>query len=788
MASLIPVAKQQFTDNNGSPLAGGKVYTYFAGTTTPKPTYTDSTEATQNPNPIILDSRGEAAIFLNGSYKVVLQDANGSLIYSIDNVMATSAVASSAADAAASATSAAASATSASASAASATNSANSATASANSATNSASSATASAGSATSSANSATASAGSAASAAASLVAMTNKWYGALPSDPTHRPDGSACQEGDTYTLSTNGQLRTFHAGAWGSPGVAPSDSSLQNYLPPGVGALLTNVQAKLRQYVAANDFSGVDPTGVSDSTAGLKACFDYAIPLGITVELEGTYLVSGTLQPYAARVSGAVHIRCKGLVTINVSSGSTAFKDLLYFETTGGANTCSISGGAMVVNGNNKCGRGFGFANTSSVQGGSVNIQTPITFTNLMENDVAETRVNYAIQVFGFYDKIRVAHPKLVGLARVNAAGVCQGITMSNITGDVTIDRPHIESVSTPGSTDADGIAVLGYHATTYTETSGSATINEGIFVDCQGRAIKSQMSETVVVRPKIKRKMLVGILNGADVDFQYGNGILIEPDFEYRLNGATSPLGASHACVIFQQMLTDAVMRGKSIGGSLRTEVAVTRYALITQQSTSQYSETEVDDLKIIPIGAIATKCINNAIAETDMGVVQAKTAKTKISVRNCSGQIGCYPVGYTNASSASAAGKFDVEVCDNRNTLGNSGLYTLRQLSGTQVTQVDKFKFRNNENFSDLMFGGWVFDFANLVPGCTFSVDLTSVTATNPPAWGASGYATVECIAQLVSTSAYKCCRVTVGNAAAANTVFYTQSSGVTWGTIK
>ena len=45
MASLSPNAKQQFFDANGNPLAGGKVYTYAAGTTTPIVTYTDSTGA-----------------------------------------------------------------------------------------------------------------------------------------------------------------------------------------------------------------------------------------------------------------------------------------------------------------------------------------------------------------------------------------------------------------------------------------------------------------------------------------------------------------------------------------------------------------------------------------------------------------------------------------------------------------------------------------------------------------------------------------------------------------------
>ena len=48
----------QFFDNNGIPLAGGKIYTYEAGTSTPLATYTSSTGNTTHTNPIILDSAG----------------------------------------------------------------------------------------------------------------------------------------------------------------------------------------------------------------------------------------------------------------------------------------------------------------------------------------------------------------------------------------------------------------------------------------------------------------------------------------------------------------------------------------------------------------------------------------------------------------------------------------------------------------------------------------------------------------------------------------------------------
>lgn len=88
MADLLPEGKQSFTNSVGEPLVGGKLYTYAAGTSTPKTTYSDSAGTTPNTNPIILNSRGECQVFWDGAYKVSLYDANDVLQYTVDNVQA----------------------------------------------------------------------------------------------------------------------------------------------------------------------------------------------------------------------------------------------------------------------------------------------------------------------------------------------------------------------------------------------------------------------------------------------------------------------------------------------------------------------------------------------------------------------------------------------------------------------------------------------------------------------------------------------------------------------------
>lgn len=89
--NLSPVGNGfQFFSNDGLPLAGGKIQTYQAGSTTPLTTYTDSSGLIANTNPIILgtDGRPPSTIWLTDGffYKFVLSDANDVVIQTYDNL------------------------------------------------------------------------------------------------------------------------------------------------------------------------------------------------------------------------------------------------------------------------------------------------------------------------------------------------------------------------------------------------------------------------------------------------------------------------------------------------------------------------------------------------------------------------------------------------------------------------------------------------------------------------------------------------------------------------------
>ena len=81
---------QQFFDNNGVPLAGGLIYTYQAGSSTPLATYQDNAGTIANANPIVLDSAGRVPNeiwLLNGySYKFIIQSASATTLITLDNL------------------------------------------------------------------------------------------------------------------------------------------------------------------------------------------------------------------------------------------------------------------------------------------------------------------------------------------------------------------------------------------------------------------------------------------------------------------------------------------------------------------------------------------------------------------------------------------------------------------------------------------------------------------------------------------------------------------------------
>lgn len=88
MASRLLNQSPVYLDDDGQPVAGGTLYFYVSGTTTPKDVYGDKAKTVNLGSTELLDSSGRQVndIWLDGSYTVTLRDADAVQVWSLDDV------------------------------------------------------------------------------------------------------------------------------------------------------------------------------------------------------------------------------------------------------------------------------------------------------------------------------------------------------------------------------------------------------------------------------------------------------------------------------------------------------------------------------------------------------------------------------------------------------------------------------------------------------------------------------------------------------------------------------
>jgi hypothetical protein len=245
------VAAQFFT-NTGAVLTGGKLFTYLAGTTTPATTFTSSNGATPWPNPIVLDAAGRVSgsgeIWLTDgiNYKFLLKDSNDVLIATYDNISGINSnfVAY----------------------------------------TNQQQIVTATAGQ-------------TVFNLSISFQPGTNSLSVFVDGVNQYGPGAQyAYTETDSDTVTF---VSGLHVGAEVKfttsqlQGGGAVDASQVSYIPAGVGAVATNVQAKLRQTVSAQDFGAIG-NGVTDDTTAIQAALSSGA--GAVYFPSGTYKITNFL------------------------------------------------------------------------------------------------------------------------------------------------------------------------------------------------------------------------------------------------------------------------------------------------------------------------------------------------------------------------------------------------------------------------------------------------------------------------------------------------------------
>ncbi|WP_141685279.1 hypothetical protein [Pseudoalteromonas luteoviolacea] len=123
----------------------------------------------------------------------------------------------------------------------------------------------------------------------------------------------------------------------------------------------------------------------------------------------------------------------------------------------------------------------------------------------------------------------------------------IAQGTNNTEYTKHVVIgSSAHISSISNGYSPirDADGIIYIAMKDVTE-KHDATFTVNPGAtFENCQGRAIKSQVVNNVIVGPIIKRDSCNGLV---DIDLQYGGGSISNAVIIHKNSAVTYAIGVS-------------------------------------------------------------------------------------------------------------------------------------------------------------------------------------------------------------------------------------------------
>lgn len=275
LSPVFGVAGQLFNDN-GDPLAGGKIYTYLAGTTTPAATYTTSAGSIAHSNPIILDGAGRVPtgeIWLTDgiSYKFVVEDSVGALIGTYDNLVGIN------------------------------SNFVNY----------------------TAQQEIQTATAGQ------TVFNLTTMQYQPGTNSLSVFVDGvNQYGPGAQYAyVETDQDTVTFVSGLHVGASVKFTTTAINSasygnafqisYTPPFTNSAITNVGAKLAQYVSVKDFGAVGTGGADDATA-IQDAIDSLTDGGVVYFPAGTYLVNSQIV-----VSAKVHLVGTGYATENGTGSS---------------------------------------------------------------------------------------------------------------------------------------------------------------------------------------------------------------------------------------------------------------------------------------------------------------------------------------------------------------------------------------------------------------------------------------------------------------------------------
>ena len=257
---------------------------------------------------------------------------------------------------------------------------------------------------------------------------------------------------------------------------------------------------------------------GVTDDTVAVTAFLTSVISTGETgIIPDGTYMVD-----QITLASANLRIRGNGVLKANGSNR----KNMIKF--TGVSGVLDIDG--ITIDANNKVARGLDIENlgSSSSTLGYIYFGPSFSLVNA-KNNAPDTFAAFGIIIEGGFEKVTFAgeidgvDSTSTSLADSFGFSVSWDAVDSNdwVRSTVITSTARVRNVKNSNVTteDADGINI-----SAPTTQNATLAVNPGaLFEECEGRAIKSQVLNNVIVGAIIRRTLYDGL---NEIDIQYGGG----------------------------------------------------------------------------------------------------------------------------------------------------------------------------------------------------------------------------------------------------------------------
>ena len=306
--------------------------------------------------------------------------------------------------------------------------------------------------------------------------------------------------------------------------------SSTISFLQAGTGAVTRTAQAKMREVFSIADFTGVDPTGTTDSTAGIQAALDYAKSFSALANELTVIWPAGDYKVTSLNFVGCSRVTMQALGGVNI-----------YGTSVGGTSIINLDGGTTTQT--NK----LNFLGNFSVQiAGGASYQYGIKISYLNNSNWSFIVASGAYSVNSIYIDYAWDNPRLE-MYGTNSSGLAIATIKC---GSNNVNRNHFNCRTTGSSNMA--VASIGF------ELNGVANVLEGDFSSSQIGIKLTNARGSTIISPYHE-------INKVCVDASAGNSsgnVILGGFYEVGTNGAAFDLSSTQNTTIVSPYI-------KGIGG---------------------------------------------------------------------------------------------------------------------------------------------------------------------------------------------------------------------------